>query len=383
MQNKNSRNRCLTYIPVPHLGYWVVQICVSILEHFPTNILAPTLVLPRSFRAISPSVELKEAIPYPFPFKYASPVLESALSFRFKRALANADPRKTIVYFWPLPPLSLVRYAQERGFITVREMINTCTQTAKVILDDAYARLGLRPAHNITDDLVEQEQNELALHDYIFSPSPMVEKSLIQIGVDPGKILRSTYGWLPFRFLSNVAEKKGDRFRALFVGTICVRKGVPQLLAAWKRSGVSGELLLAGEVEPCLKPLLAPYLERYGVRLAGFVSDVASLYKSADVLVFPSLEEGDPLVTYEAAACGLPVITTLMGRANIIDDGINGLVVSPFDVDGLAQAISTVANSSEVRSRLGRQGALDAQRFTYDRVGNERARILSEVLASK
>jgi glycosyltransferase involved in cell wall biosynthesis len=76
------------------------------------------------------------------------------------------------------------------------------------------------------------------------------------------------------------------------------------------------------------------------------------------------------------------VITTLMGRANIIDDCINGLVVSPFDVDGLAQAISIVANSSEIRSRLGRQGALDAQRFTYDRVGNERARILSEVLGS-
>ena len=99
---------------------------------------------------------------------------------------------------------------------------------------------------------------------------------LIQIGVDPGKILRSTYGWLPFRFPPNVTEKKGDRFRALFVGTICVRKGVPQLLAAWKRSGVSGELLLAGEVEPFLKPLLAPYLERYGVRLAGFVSDVGA-----------------------------------------------------------------------------------------------------------
>ena len=64
-------------------------------------------------------------------------------------------------------------------FITVREMINTCTQTAKVILDDAYARLGLRPAHTITDDLVRREQAELSLHDYIFAPSPMVEQSLI------------------------------------------------------------------------------------------------------------------------------------------------------------------------------------------------------------
>ena len=217
MQNKNSENRCLTYIPVPHLGYWVVQICVSILEHFPADILAPTLVLPRSFRAISPTVKIKEAIPYPLPFRYASPILDSALSFRFKLALANADPRNTIVYFWPLPPLSLVRYARERGFITVLEMINTCTRTAKVILDDAYARLGLRPGHTITDDLMRHEQDELSLHDYIFAPSPMVEQSLVQAGIDPGKILRSTL-WLVAISISTKRYRKKQKWLS---GLVC------------------------------------------------------------------------------------------------------------------------------------------------------------------
>ena len=107
-------------------------------------------------------------------------------------------------------------------------------------------------------------------------------------------------------------------FRALFVGTICVRKGVPQLLAAWKKSGVEGELLLVGKVEPAIRPLLEPYLENNSVRALGFTSDVGRLYKSADVFVFPTLEEGGPQVTYEAAGCGLPIITTPMGMANII-----------------------------------------------------------------
>jgi glycosyltransferase involved in cell wall biosynthesis len=162
-----------------------------------------------------------------------------------------------------------------------------------------------------------------------------------------------------------------------------VRKGVPQLLAAWKKSGVRGELVLAGAVEESLKPLLAPYLKDHGVRLAGFVSDVGSLYKSADLFIFPTLEEGDPQVTYEAAGCGLPVITTLMGKANIIRDGVNGLIVAPYDIDGLAQAISQIASSPELRNRLARQAASDAQKFTYDRVGNERARILSDLLAAR
>ena len=46
-----------------------------------------------------------------------------------------------------------------------------------------------------------------------------------------------------------------------------------------------------------------------------FVADVRALYRTADVFVFPSLEEGGPQVTYEACGCGLPVITTPMGAA--------------------------------------------------------------------
>lgn len=383
MQPEVASKKCLTYIPVPHIGFWVVQICVNILEHFPKDVLNATLFLPRAFAPISPSVDVKEAIPYPIPYRFAWRLADPTLNYRFRRALAAADPNNTIVYFWPAPPLSLVRYAQARGFLTVREMINTCIETAKVILDDAYARSGLPSNPTMTDEVVRREREELALHDYIFAPSPMVEKSLVDTGVDPTKILRSTYGWLPSRFSLSVADETRRGFRALFVGNICVRKGAPQLLAAWEKSGVEGELLLAGNVEDSLNPLLAPYLERHRVRLAGFVSDVGHLFKSADVFVFPSLEEGDPLVTYEAAACGLPVITTLMGGGNIIKDGINGLLVEPYDVDGLARAISLLANSPELRNRLGRQAAKDALNYTYERVGDERARILSGLLAAR
>ena len=380
-------NRCLTYVSQFHNGIAWVQNCVSILENFPSDVLLPTIVLPRAFTAIARSVDVKQAIPYPIPYRFASPIVLSALEYRFKRALAAADPHRTIAYFWPAPPISLIRYARERGFLTVREMINTCIGTRKAILDDAYDRLGLQPDNRITrpitDERVNFEREELKLYDHIFSPNPMVEKSLIETGVDASKILRSTFGWSPSKFASSVGDKNKKGLVALFVGDICVRKGIPQLLAAWKKSGVKGELVLAGEVEASLKPLLAPYLEGHHVKLAGFVFDVGRLYKAADIFVFPTLEEGDPLVTYEAAGCGLPVITTLMGRANIIQHGINGLVVSPFDVDGLAQAISRLANSPDLRSQLARQAAHDAQNFTYEKVGKQRAGILSGLLAAR
>jgi len=373
----------LTYIPVPHLGYWVVQICVSILEHFPADVLSANLFLPRAFAPISRSVTVTEAIPRPIPYRVAWRIADRALTYRFKRALGAADPRNTIVYFWPMPPISLVRYARDRGFLTVREMINTGMWMAKPILDEAYHRLGLQPSHNITEEMVQRERDELRLHNYFFSSNQMVEKSLVEAGVNPAKILRTTFGWLPSRFASSVGEENRKGFRALFVGTICVRKGIPQLLAAWKKSGVKGELLLVGPVEEALKPSIAPYLDGHGVRLAGFVSNVGPLFKSADVFVFPTLEEGGPLVTYEAMGCGLPVITTTMGEARIVKDGVNGLLVDPYDVDGLARAISLLAGSPELRSRLGRQAADDAQNFTYDKVGNERARMLNGLLEAR
>ena len=62
-----------------------------------------------------------------------------------------------------------------------------------------------------------------------------------------------------------------------------------------------------------------------------------------------------------------------MGGGNIIRDEFNGVVVKPYDVDGLAEAISRLATSPELRKRLGAQAAKDAQNFTYEKVGAERA----------
>jgi glycosyltransferase involved in cell wall biosynthesis len=260
-------------------------------------------------------------------------------------------------------------------------MINTCRGASKAILDEAYARIGLGPENKITDELVRCEREELGEYDYFLSPNPRVEESLIDAGIDRAKVLRSSYGWSPASFGSGTRIDKQE-FRALFIGRISVRKGIPQLLAAWRKSGVAGELLLVGPVEEALKPLVGQYLRGDGVRLASFDLNLEQFYKSSDIFVFPSLEEGDPLVTYEAAGCGLPVVATSMGSANIIKHGVNGFVVPSYDVDALAQAISDLASSPALRNRLAVQATRDAQNFTTDRVGHERARILRDVLTS-
>jgi len=297
--------------------------------------------------------------------------------------MISMDPTSSLAYFWPAPRQSLVQFARRRGLLTVREMINTHVGTAKAILDEAYARLGLQPSHGITNDSVDRELEELAQYDYIFASNPCVELSLAKAGIEQNKIVRSTFGWDPARYPTTTLSARRSGFRALFVGSIGVRKGVPQLLAAWRRSGIDGELLLAGRVEEPIRGLLGPYLESPNIRLIGFVPDPSTLYRSADVFVFPTLEEGGPQVTYEAAGCGLPVITTLMGSARMIVNGVNGLVIEPFDIDGLADAMARLANDTELRSRLALRAAKDAQNYTYQRVGGERARVLSKLIGQR
>ena len=104
--------------------------------------------------------------------------------------------------------------------------------------------------------------------------------------------------------------------------------------------------------------------EKNGIRLIKYEFDLGRLYKSADVFVFPSLAEGDPQVTYEAAGCGLPVIATPMGNAQIIRDGVNGLVVSPYDIDGLAEAYITAREIARITAPARPQAAKDALNST-------------------
>jgi glycosyltransferase involved in cell wall biosynthesis len=215
------------------------------------------------------------------------------------------------------------------------------------------------------------------------SPNARVEESLVAMGINHQKILRSTYGWSPAKFNFNQEPPRKTTFRLLFIGNDAIRKGAPQLLAAWKKSQVVGELLIVGGIDAPLRPILAPYLESDSVRLVGYRRDLAELYRSADAFVIPSLEEGDPLVTYQAASFGLPIIATPMGSANIVKHGINGLLVSPHDVDGLANAIACLASSPDLQARMGSQAAKDAQGYTFEKIGKHRARMLRDVLSRR
>ncbi len=161
----------------------------------------------------------------------------------------------------------------------------------------------------------------------------------------------------------------------LHVGTLQLRKNVERIVSAFEAAGGSCRLVLAGSCGYGADRILAR-IERSSARdrilLVGHVSDDvrATLYASAEALLFPSLEEGFGLPVAEALSVGLPVIgSTVSAIPEVAGDA--ALLVDPLDTDGIAGALERVLHDSTLREELRRKGRVRATRFSWERCAAE------------
>ncbi|MFO0829785.1 MAG: glycosyltransferase family 4 protein [Phycisphaerales bacterium] len=312
------------------------------------------------------------------PWRYVQQYALASLERRFLRNIEGAT-----AYLWSELSVELARELHLRGIRVVREKFNCHKAYARAILDRVYSKLGVPAPHGITDERIAKEREELQLADFVFSPSPCVRASLIAEGVSPAKILDSSYGWSPTRFAHAAPSLSPcDGVTVLFAGAICVRKGAHILLDAWSRARVRGRLVLVGQMEPTIAEVCRETLLREDVVVVPFTPNVGGVFKSADYFVFPSLEEGSPLVTYEACSVGLPAIVTDMGAGGVVRNGIEGIQVESGDVESLADAIHRLAESEDLRRDYGSAATQRAREFTWDRVGSARREALLAQLAT-
>jgi len=93
------------------------------------------------------------------------------------------------------------------------------------------------------------------------------------------------------------------------------------------------------------------------VKLLGLRSDVPDLLAESDVAVLSTNSEGSPLSVMEYMDAGLPVVGSRVGGIpDLIDDGVEGLLVEPGDPESLAQAIGRLLDAPEEARRMGERG---------------------------
>jgi glycosyltransferase involved in cell wall biosynthesis len=153
-----------------------------------------------------------------------------------------------------------------------------------------------------------------------------------------------------------------------FVGRLTWEKGLDDLVQAMallKNEAFDLHAVLVGEVNPITpdygEKLLAE-ARRAGigdrVHFFGFSKDIPGVMRDFDLLTLPSATpETFGLVLCEAMACGKPVITTATGaQAEIVQDGVNGLIVPPRSPHKLAAALARLAGDRELRETMGQAG---------------------------
>lgn len=300
--------------------------------------------------------------------------------WRYLRSLKDQD----IAYIWNSTSIETYRTIRSTGRIILTENINTHQATSKKILDAEYHRLGLIPNHGIDEKAIHHESAQLELVDYVFSPSKEVTKSLLKADVPSKKILQSSYGLSQNDILlpEDIASRaQKTELTAIFVGRMGIRKGVHLLLEYWVKAGVKGKLKLVGRIEPSAKHLIEPYLSRHDIEHVPFTHNLRSVYLDADIFLFPSLEEGSPLVTYLALGAGLASIVSPMGGDSIINHGNEGLIVDAHHADDWVDSIRKIFSDSELRLRLSRNAYKMAGEYLWKNVSRRRIELLQAALA--
>lgn len=154
------------------------------------------------------------------------------------------------------------------------------------------------------------------------------------------------------------------------------RKGVDVLLRACARigSGIDFRLVVFGDGSE--KETLKQWVDEAGlserVRFCGSVCqrDLARVLAEADIFVMPSRRDGAPNALVEAMASGLACVGTAVGGIpDLIEHEMSGVLVPPESPDALAQAISMLALSADLRRRLGEQASARVRRL-YDPEAN-------------
>lgn len=193
-------------------------------------------------------------------------------------------------------------------------------------------------------------------------------------GVDPARVGPDRVDVHARADLETRHDLRG-RFVFGFVGRLVDRKGVHEVVTAFERvqrAHPDTLLLMVGphDLSQLSDPSILRRIDEHpSIRRTGYLPDAASAMSLMDVLVVPSWWEGFGNVFLEAAAMGVPVVTSNgTGCRDAVLHGFNGTVVPVRDIAALEGAMRRYVHDPETRASHGRNGQLWAREFLPERI---------------
>lgn len=220
--------------------------------------------------------------------------------------------------------------------------------------------------------------------DLFIAPSPFLRDEFIEFGIPKDKIVFSDYGFETSGFTKR-RRKRSSTIRFGFIGTISEHKGVHVLVEAFNKIPENkAELSIYGNLNwfPEYSGKLRKMARSPAIFFKGTIPNnaVADLLTQIDILVVPSIWfENSPLTIHEAFMAGVPVITSnIGGMADLVTDGVNGLLFTVNDSQQLSDCMLKLVESAGLLNTL-RQGIPPVKSIQEN--GQEMERIYQQLLA--
>jgi glycosyltransferase involved in cell wall biosynthesis len=200
----------------------------------------------------------------------------------------------------------------------------------------------------------------------IITLSNKIEQELMEEKIDASRLclIHNGVDLMKYRELEGkgqLRKKLGilDKKTIIYTGRLSPEKGVDFLIRGFSElvKNINCQMIIVadGPEKKSIVQLVDQYQLSKSVILLKGVDEVADYLNASNIFVLPSRFEGLSNSLLEAMACGLPVISTMVGGSiDIIEDGINGLLIDVDNEEQLIQAMTHILNDSTMAATMGR-----------------------------
>jgi glycosyltransferase involved in cell wall biosynthesis len=237
--------------------------------------------------------------------------------------------------------------------------------------------------------------------DTLIAVSPEVRDDLVALNVAPPEkfeVIRLGIE-LDERVVHALEERKrtrrvmgvpDDRFLVGWIGRMTgVKRGADVLRAfrLLRDQGVDATLCMVGDgpEREQLEALASNLGLMHDCLFAGYQEDVGPFFAAFDAFLLPSANEGTPVTAIESIASGCPVVATRVGGVpDVVEEGVDGFMVEPGDLEAIADRLGRLAADPELRARMGAAGRQRVlPRYAVERLVDDVDSLYRSLLARK